>query len=55
MFKKIHIFLTVGIALIGLLKFCDIKKDKEVTTKITKDSLLYLNHKTIIQINVCLL
>ncbi len=42
--KKIHIFLSVAIALIGLLKFCDIKKDKEVTTKITKDTLLYLNH-----------
>jgi len=42
--KKIHIFLCVTIALIGLLKFCDIKKDKPSTTQIVKDTLLYLNH-----------
>ena len=42
--KKVHIFLSVAIALIGFLKFCDSPHEKIVVTPIVKDSLTYLNH-----------
>ncbi|MDX2173521.1 MAG: tetratricopeptide repeat protein [Bacteroidota bacterium] len=44
--KKFHIILSVTIALIGLLKFCDLKKtsDSSTSEKTKKDTLLYLNH-----------
>lgn len=45
MSKKFHIVLSISIALIGLLKFCDVKKtDSSISQKTKKDSLLYLNH-----------
>ncbi len=42
--KKVHIFLSVTIALVGLLKFCDTPHTKSVTEIPKKDSSLYLNH-----------
>jgi len=42
--KKIHIFLSLAIALIGLLQFCDSKIGTSSITKILNDSLVYLNH-----------
>ncbi|MBA2612012.1 MAG: tetratricopeptide repeat protein [Bacteroidetes bacterium] len=43
--KKVHIFLSVAIALIGLLKFCDVPPNKDARpTAAKKDSSLYLNH-----------
>ncbi|MEO6302506.1 MAG: tetratricopeptide repeat protein [Bacteroidia bacterium] len=43
--KKVHIFLSVAIALVGLLKFCDTPHPKIAEeNKIKKDSSLYLNH-----------
>lgn len=44
MSKKVHIFLSVTIALVGLLKFCDTPHTKIVETNQKKDSALYLNH-----------
>ena len=43
--KKVHIFLSVTIVLIGLLKFCDTKTTSSSnTTKKREDTLTYLNH-----------
>lgn len=42
--KKVHIFLSIAIALIGLLKFCDVPHAKIAEEVPKKDSSLYLNH-----------
>lgn len=42
--KKVHIFLSVAIALIGFLKFCDTPHDKVAIAPVTKDTLEFLNH-----------
>ncbi len=42
--KKVHIFLSVAIALIGLLKFCDVPHAKIAEEVPKKDTSLYLNH-----------
>jgi len=42
--KKVHIFLSVTIALVGLLKFCDTPHTKVADEVSKKDSSLYLNH-----------
>ena len=44
MSKKVHIFLSVAIALFGLLQFCDTPNSKAIEPPLTKDTLLYLNH-----------
>ncbi|MBL7920104.1 MAG: tetratricopeptide repeat protein [Bacteroidia bacterium] len=44
MSKKVHIFLSVTIALVGLLKFCDTPHTKFAEEIPKKDSSLYLNH-----------
>jgi len=42
--KKVHIFLSVAIALFGLLQFCDTPNSKALEQPLKKDTLLYLNH-----------
>ncbi|MDP3558706.1 MAG: tetratricopeptide repeat protein [Bacteroidota bacterium] len=42
--KKTHIILSVSIALIGLLKFCDFPDKKKPIDTPQKDTLVYLNH-----------
>lgn len=42
--KKVHIFFSVTIVLIGLLQFCDSKTTNSTTTKKISDTLTYLNH-----------
>jgi tetratricopeptide (TPR) repeat protein len=42
--KKVHIFLSVAIALFGLLQFCDTPNSKALDQPVKKDTLLYLNH-----------
>ena len=42
--KKVHIFLSVAIVLVGFLKFCDSPHEKISVAPILKDSLVYLNH-----------
>jgi tetratricopeptide (TPR) repeat protein len=42
--KKVHIFLSVAIALFGLLQFCDTPNSKAIEPPLKKDTLLYLNH-----------
>ena len=44
MSKKVHIFLSVAIALFGLLQFCDTPNSKAIEPPLKKDTLLYLNH-----------
>ena len=44
MSKKVHIFLSVAIALFGLLQFCDTPNSKAIEQPLKKDTLLYLNH-----------
>ncbi len=44
MSKKVHIFLSVTIALVGLLKFCDTPHTNITEQVSKKDSSLYLNH-----------
>ena len=44
MSKKVHIFLSVAIALFGLLQFCDTPNSKALEQPLKKDTLLYLNH-----------
>ena len=44
MSKKVHIFLSVAIALFGLLQFCDTPNKKALEPPLKKDTLLYLNH-----------
>ncbi|MDP1802318.1 MAG: tetratricopeptide repeat protein [Bacteroidota bacterium] len=42
--KKVHIFLSVAIALVGLLKFCDVPHSKIAEEVPKKDTSFYLNH-----------
>jgi len=42
--KKVHIFLSVVIALFGLLQFCNTPNTKNTELAIKKDTLVYLNH-----------
>jgi tetratricopeptide (TPR) repeat protein len=42
--KKVHIFLSVAIALFGLLQFCDTPNSKAIKQPLKNDTLLYLNH-----------
>ena len=44
MSKKVHIFLSIAIALFGLLQFCDTPNSKALDQPVKKDTLLYLNH-----------